>query len=166
MSNFAEAQRKRNEFYQNNAGPQAGMTEQVASYKQLETFVKKEAQTALQDELQSLSKNSDKEQLTTKIAQIDFKTKLSAYRNDQVDSIIEARSQNSQRTAQVQGGYKRQFITREKIDEMNAHEEKFNAFMREKGRVPVEGEMEKFTAKPTVSQSEKPWNQKPKTQSM
>jgi len=168
MTSFAEAQKRRNEFYQNNPGPQATMTDQVKSFKQEEHKITSQASDALRTELTSLSKSSDPELLKSTVSQVDFQSKLSVYRSDEIEKIIHAQTQNAERVSRSQNndGYQKQFINRDGIDEEKQHEEKFNAFMREKGRVPVEGEMEKFTAKPTLTQSEKPWEQKPKAQSM
>jgi hypothetical protein len=168
--NFAEKQRIRNEFYQNNPGPQAGMTEQVNAYKKQESALKNNAKTAFNDEIKALSASNDKEQLKQAVSRVDSLSKQSAFQSNQIDNIMDMLAQQSQRQSSTQslkqGAYQTQHITRDSIDEINAHEEKFNAFMREKGRVPKEGEMEKFTAKPTITQSEKPWEQKPKAMSM
>lgn len=168
MTSFSEAQKRRNEFYQNNPGPQMTMTDQVKSFKQDEQKITSQVRDALRAELTSLSKSADPELLKSKVSQVDFQSKLSVYRSDEIEKIMHAQTQNAERVSRSQNndGYQKQFINRDSIDEEKQHEEKFNAFMREKGRVPVEGEMEKFTAKPTLTQSEKPWEQKPKAQSM
>ncbi|MGV7183773.1 hypothetical protein [Xanthomonas axonopodis] len=168
--NFAEKQRIRNEFYQSNPGPQPGMTDQVHLYRQQETTLKNDAKAAFNEEIKALSASNDKDQLKRTVSRVDSQSKQSAFQSDQIDNIMDMLAQQSNRQSNAQslkqGAYQTQHFTRDSIDEMNAHEEKFNAFMREKGRVPVEGEMEKFTAKPTVTQSEKAWEQKPKSQSM
>lgn len=168
--NFAEKQRIRNEFYQNNPGPQSGMTEQVNAYKQQEIVLKNDAKTAFNDEIKALSASNDMDQLKQAVSRLNSLSKQSAFQSDQIDNIMDMLAQQSQRQSNArslkQGAYQTQHITRDSIDEMNAHEEKFNAFMREKGRVPKEGEMEKFTAKPTVTQSEDPCGKKPKAMSM
>lgn len=168
MTSFAEAQKRRNEFYQNNPGPQATMSDQVKSFKKEEENITSYANDALRDELTSLSKSADPELLKSKVSQVDFQSKLSVYRSDEIEKIMHAQTQNAERMSrsQTNDGYQKQFINRDGIEEEKQHEEKFNAFMREKGRVPVEGEMEKFIAKPTITQSEKPWEKKPKAQSM
>ena len=168
MTSFSEAQKRRNEFYQDTPGPQMTMKDQVKSFKQDEQEITSHVSDALRTELTSLSKSSDPELLKSKVSQVDFQSKLSVYRSDQIEEIIHAQTQNAERVSRSQNndGYQKQFSTREGIDEEKQHEEKFNAFMREKGRVPVEGEMEKFTAKPTLTPSEKPWEQKHKAQSI
>lgn len=168
MTSFVEAQKRRNDFYQNNPGPQVTMTDQFKSFKQDEQKITSQVSDAMRAELTSLSKSSDPELLKSKISQVEFQSKLSVYRSDQIEEIIHAQTQNAERVSRSQnnGGYQKQFINRDGIDEEKQHEDKFNAFMREKGRVPVEGEMDKFIAKPTLTQSDKPWEQKSKTQSM
>lgn len=166
--NLKERLDKRNAFYANNPQPQvfnihrrayeADLIEMEqgvkASIEQTRQSIRNESDPSRLKEMQCTYVKPDLEKLEAKMA-------------DSFESRIAMR-RLSQEQSQTQGesAYQRQFITRERIDESKQHEEKFNAFMREKGRVPVEGEMENFTAKPTITQSEKPWEQKPKAQSM
>lgn len=166
--NLKEQLDKRNAFYANNSQPQVFNMDRKAyeadlieleqgvkaSIEQTRQSIRNESDPSKLKEMQGAYVKPDLEKVEAKMA-------------DSFESRIAMR-RLSQEQSQTQGesAYQRQFITRERLDESKRHEEQFDAFIREKGRVPVEGEMEKFTAKPTITKSEKPWEQKPKAQSM
>lgn len=166
--NLQERLDKRNEFYAGNAQPQifnSGRKAYEANLSEIDQGIK----ASIEQTRQSIQNEND----PTKLQQLqqDFQKadlqKVEAKMADSFESRLAMRRLGQEQSqTQGQSAYQRQFITRETIDESNRHEEKFNAFMRQKGRVPEQGEMDKFTAKPTVSQSDKAWEQKPKSQSM
>lgn len=159
---------KRNTFYANNPQPQLFNRDRKA-YEAVLMELEQGVKASIEQTRQTIRNESDPSRLKEMqgtYVKPDLE-KVEAKMADSFESRIAMR-RLSQEQSQTQGesAYQRQFITRERIDESKCHEEQFNAFIREKGRVPQEGEMEKFTAKPTLTQSEKPWEQKPKAQSM